>query len=70
MSNSLWPFKKTTTSSYWAFLVPQMVKNLPANWEYHLELELATYFSILAWEIPWTEETGDLWAIGLQKSQT
>ena len=25
-----------------------------------LEEEMATYFSILAWTIPWTEETGGL----------
>ena len=28
------------------------------------------YFSILAWEIPWTEEPGGLRSIGLQKSGT
>ena len=26
--------------------------------------------SILAWEIPWTEEPGKLYPMGLQKSQT
>ena len=25
-----------------------------------------TYSSILAWEIPWTEEPGGLWSMGLQ----
>ena len=30
---------------------------------------MATYSSILAWEIPWTEETGGLQSMGLQ-SQT
>ena len=34
-----------------------------------LEKEMATHSSILAWEIPWTEEPGGLWSIGLQKSQ-
>ena len=28
--------------------------------ERHLEKEMATYSSILAWEIPWTEEPGGL----------
>ena len=28
------------------------------------------YSNILAWEIPWTEEPGGLWSIGLQKSGT
>ena len=26
------------------------------GWKDSLEKEMATYFSILAWEIPWTEE--------------
>ena len=42
-----------------------VVKNLPANagdmvwslgWKDSLEKEIATHSSILAWEIPWTEE--------------
>ena len=28
---------------------------------------MATHWSILAWEIPWTEEPGRLQAIGLQR---
>ena len=28
---------------------------------------MATYSSILAWEIPWTEEPGRLQSIGLQR---
>ena len=35
-----------------------------------LEKEMATHSSILAWEIPWTEESGGLQSVGLQKSQT
>jgi len=35
-----------------------------------LEKEIATHFSILAWEIPWTEEPGGLRSMGSQKSQT
>ena len=31
---------------------------------------MATHSSILAWEIPWTEEPGGLQSMGLQKSQT
>ena len=34
-----------------------------------LEKEMATNSSILAWEIPWTEEPGGLQSLGLQ-SQT
>ena len=66
-----------------------VVKNLPAMQEMWvwslgqedpLEKETATHFSILAWEIPWTEEAGglppasySLWPLpfmGSQKDQT
>ena len=52
----------------WASPVAQMVKNLPAiqetpvwslGWEDPLENGMATRSSILAWEIPWTEEPGE-----------
>ena len=39
------------------------------NWEDPLEKEMATHFSILAWKIPWTEESGRLQSIG-RKSWT
>ena len=48
----------------------QKVKNLPARQETQedpLEKEMATHSSILAWEIPWAEEPGRLWSIGLQR---
>ena len=32
-----------------------------------LEEEMETHSSILAWEIPWTEEPGGLQSIGLQR---
>ena len=35
-----------------------------------LEKEMATHSSIIAWEIPGTEEPGGLQSMGLQKSQT
>ena len=35
-----------------------------------LAKEMATYSSILAWEILWTEEPGGLQSTGSQKSQT
>ena len=34
-----------------------------------LEKEMATHPSVLAWEIPWTEEPSRLQSMGLQKSQ-
>ena len=27
---------------------------------------MATYSSILVWEIPWTEDPGELWSMGSQ----
>ena len=51
------------------------VKNLPAmqetpvqslGWEDRLE-GMATHSSILAWEIPWTEEPGRLCSVGSQR---
>jgi len=60
------PFYLTTSCGrYGLFLVAQMVKNPSAmqetwirslGWEDLLEKEMATHSSILAWEIPWTEE--------------
>ena len=53
-----------------------MVKHLPAKQEVWvgslahedpLEEEKATYSSILAWRIPWTEETGRLQSLGSQR---
>ena len=32
-----------------------------------LEKEMATHANILAWEIPWTEESGGLQSMGLQR---
>ena len=32
-----------------------------------LKEDMATHSSILAWRIPWTEESGRLQSIGLQK---
>ena len=63
-------------SFLWASLVAQLVKNLPAvqetqvrslGWEDPLEKEMATYSSILAWRISWTEEPGGLKSMGLQR---
>ena len=54
----------------------QMVKNPPAmletwvqslGWEDLLEKGMATHSSILAWRIPWTEETGGLQSMVWQR---
>ena len=53
-----------------------MVKHLPTvreTWvqslgrEDFLEKEMATHSSILAWKIPWTEESGRLQSMGSQR---
>ena len=53
-----------------------LVKNLPAMQETQvwflgqedpLEKEMAIHSSILAWKIPWTEESGGLQFLGLQR---
>ena len=60
-----------------ASLVAQLLKSLSVHEtqvqslgrEDPLEKERAAHSSILAWEIPWTEEPGWLQSMGLQKSQ-
>ena len=60
-------------------LVAQLVKNLPAmqdtevqslGREDPLEKEMAIHSSILAWEIPWTEEPSGLPSMGSQERET
>ena len=62
-----------------ASLIAQSVKNLPAmpktrvqslGQEDALEEEIAAHSSILAWRIPWTEESGRLQSMGLQELDT
>ena len=40
------------------------------GWEDLLEKKMATYTSILAWEIPWTEEPGRRQSTGSQEFNT
>ena len=37
------------------------------GWGVPLKEEMATHSSILAWEIPWTEEPGGLWSMLTQR---
>ena len=40
------------------------------GWEDPLDKGMATHSSILPWEIPWTEEPGELQSMGLQSDMT
>ena len=60
----------------WPSLVAQTIKNTPAmqeirilslGWEDPLKKGTATYSSILAWRIPWTEEPGRLQSMESQR---
>ena len=67
---------QTTWELREASLVAQTVENLSAmqgtlvqslGQEDPLEEGMATYSSVLAWEIPWTEEPGGLQSMGSQR---
>ena len=54
----------------------QRLKRLPAmwetwvrslGWEDPLEKDMATYSSVLAWSVPWTEKPGGLQSMGSQR---
>ena len=53
--------------------LPLPMQEVPETWvqslggEDPLEKELETHSSILAWEIPWTEEPGGLQSTGSQR---
>ena len=47
---------------------PRDMSSTPEVWKIPLEKEMAAHSSILAWEIPWTEELAGLQSMGLQKS--
>ena len=66
-------FYLIVTNLFGASLGAQSVKNPPATqetwvqflgWEDPLEEGMATHSSILAWRIPWAEESGGLQSIG------
>ena len=47
----------------------QEMRVLSLGQEDPLEEEMATYSSILAWKVPWTEEPGELQSTGLQRAE-
>ena len=74
--NSLHTLCYLSSNNLQAFLVAQMVKNLPIIQETQirslggedpLEKGTATHSSVLAWKIPWTEESGGLQSMVSQR---
>ena len=72
-TNSMFDVLRGSRTVLWGFPVAQMVKNLPAMQEIWvqslgredpLEKGMATYSSILACRIPWTEKPGGLQFMG------
>ena len=70
------PPRGTHLTVFDASLVAQRVKNLPATLETQvlspgredsLQKGMATHSGILAWRIPWTEESGGLQPLGSQR---
>ena len=45
----------------------QKVQVQSLGWKYPLEEEMTTQSSILTWEIPWTEKSGELQSMGSQR---
>ena len=72
VGNIPWSFDEEF-ACYPSFPGSSAVKNPPSNaeevqslvWEDPMEKEMTTYSSILAWEIPRTEEPGGLQSMGL-----
>ena len=75
---SSWCDSTAPSQLSWASLVAQMVKSLPAmqktkvrflGWEDPLEKRMATHSNILAWKIPWTEESGGVQSTGSKRAR-
>ena len=79
MGYSPWGCKKLDTTDQLTLIGGAVLKNPLANagnardvglipdGEDPLEKEMATHSSILAWESPWTEDTGRLQFVGLAR---
>ena len=65
----IYPDVLSSRESTWPMQETQGMRVQTLNWEEPLEEEMATYSSILAWKIPWTEEPGGL-VHRVTKSQT
>ena len=54
--------------AYSSYLHTCLMQVRSLSWEDPLEEGITTHSSILAWEIPWTEEPGGLQSTGLQRA--
>ena len=63
-----WLYSHTGASLVAHSEVPAIQKTQiqPLGWEDPLEEKMAIHSSIIAWKIPWTEESGGLQSMGLQ----
>ena len=60
------PRGNTTLYSETWLLLMQMTQVWSLGWDDPLKKEVATHSSVLAWKIPWTEESGRLQSMGSQ----
>ena len=60
--------RASQVAQWYRILLPiQGMRVQSLDWEDPLVKEMATHFSVLAWEIPWTEEPGGLPSMGSQR---
>ena len=64
--------KGASQVAQWQRIHLQMQEKQIQSWcqEDPLEQDMGTHSSIVAWEIPWTEEPGGLQSTGSQKNRT
>ena len=66
MAQSIYPTDSIDKESAWNFRTHKWYVR-SQDWEYIQEEGMATHSNTLAWRIPWTEEPGGLYSIGMQK---
>ena len=62
--------KYSVTQQLRICLPMQEMRGQSLGWEDPVEEEMAVHFSVLAWEILWTEKPEGLQSMGWQNSQT
>ena len=59
--------EKPIALSIWTFVCKVMSLLFNVLSRFVMEKKMAIHSSILAWRIPWTEEPGRPWSVGLQR---